>query len=73
MINLNINEQLFEAMRTRQPVMHKGIQYERILDYIFWYGSNGVLRQSVELLDKRSSVRVLVDEVSLLEEESLAN
>ena len=73
MINLNINEQLFEAMRTRQPVMHKGIQYEQILDYIFWYDSNGALRQSVVLLDKRSSVQVLVDEVSLPEEASLAN
>lgn len=36
MISLNINERLFEAMRMRQPVIHKGIQYERILDYIFW-------------------------------------
>ena len=68
MISLNINEQLFEAMRTRQPVMHKDIQYERILDYIFWYDSNGTLRQSLVLLEKRSSIRVPVDEVSLPEE-----
>ena len=70
MINLTINEQLFEAMRTRQPVIHRGIQYERILDYIFWYDSNGGLRQSVVLLENRSSVRVLVDEVKLAEEEN---
>ena len=70
MIDLNINEHLFEAMRTKQPVLHKGIQYERILDYIFWYDSNGVLRQSVVLLQNRSSVRVLVDEVKLAEAEN---
>ena len=65
MIDLNINEQLFEAMRTKRPVIHKGIQHERILDYIFWYDSNGMLRQSVVLLENRSSVRVLVNEVKL--------
>lgn len=65
MIDLNINEQLFEAMRTKRPVIHKSIQYERILDYIFWYDSNGKLRQSVVLLENRSSVRVLVNEVKL--------
>ena len=68
MISLNINEQLFEAMRTKQPVIYRGIQYERILDYIiFWYDSSGVLRQSVVLLENRSSVRALVDEVKLVE------
>ena len=67
MICLNINERLFEAMRMRQPVIHKGIQYERILDYIFWYDSNGILRQSVVLLQNRSSVRALVDDVKLVE------
>lgn len=51
----------------RQPVIHKGIQYERILDYIFWYDSNGILRQSVVLLQNRSSVRALVDDVKLVE------
>ena len=69
MISLNINEQLFEAMRTKQPVIYRGIQYERILDYIFWYDSSGVLRQSVVLLENRSSVRVLVDEMQLVEME----
>lgn len=67
MISLNINERLFEAMRMRQLVIHKGIQYERILDYIFWYDSNGILRQSVVLLQNRSSVRALVDDVKLVE------
>ena len=67
MISLNINERLFEAMRMRQPVIHKCIQYERILDYIFWYDSNGILRQSVVLLQNRSSVRALVDDVKLVE------
>ena len=67
MISLNINERLFEAMRMRQQVIHKGIQYERILDYIFWYDSNGILRQSVVLLQNRSSVRALVDDVKLVE------
>ena len=67
MISLNINERLFEAMRMRQPVINKGIQYERILDYIFWYDSNGILRQSVVLLQNRSSVRALVDDVKLVE------
>ena len=67
MTSLNINEQLFEAMRTKQPVIYRGIQYERILDYIFWYDSSGVLRQSVVLLENRSSVRALVDEVKLVE------
>ena len=67
MISLNINERLFEAMRMRQPVIHTGIQYERILDYIFWYDSNGILRQSVVLLQNRSSVRALVDDVKLVE------
>ena len=67
MISLNINERLFEVMRMRQPVIHKGIQYERILDYIFWYDSNGILRQSVVLLQNRSSVRALVDDVKLVE------
>ena len=67
MISLNINERLFESMRMRQPVIHKGIQYERILDYIFWYDSNGILRQSVVLLQNRSSVRALVDDVKLVE------
>lgn len=69
MISLNINDQVFEAMRMRQPVIHKDIQYERILDYIFWYDSNGILRQSVVLLRNRSSVRVLVDDVKLIEAE----
>ena len=67
MISLNINERLFEAMRMRQPVILKGIQYERILDYIFWCDSNGILRQSVVLLQNRSSVRALVDDVKLVE------
>ena len=67
MIELNVNEQIFEAMRERQPIIHKGIQYERILDYIFWYDSSGVLRQSVVLLQNRGSVRVLADEVKLVE------
>ena len=69
MIDLNINEQLFEALRTKRPVIHKGIQHERILDYIFWYDSNGGLRQSVVPLENRSSVRVLIDEVKLAEAE----
>ena len=63
MISLSVNEQLFEAMKNRLPVIHKGTQYDRILDYIFWYDNSGTLRQSVVLLQNQSSVRVLADEV----------
>ena len=64
-MDLKINDQLFEAMRKKQPVVHKEIQYDCILDYIFWYDSNRVLRQSVVLLQRRSSIRVLADEVTI--------
>ena len=69
-MDLHINEHLLEAMRTQQSVTHKGIRYERILDYIFWYDSNGNLKQSVVLLQNRSSVRVLADEVEVADTES---
>ena len=65
MLKLKPNEELFEAMRIRQPVVYRGVQYERILDYIFWYDSRGVLRQSVVLLEKNTAVRVLAEEVEV--------
>lgn len=68
MISLNINEQLFEAMRRRLPVIYEGIQYDRILDYVFWYNNMGELQQSVVLLQNRSSVRVLIDKVTVAEQ-----
>ena len=69
-MDLHINEHLFEAMRTQRTVIHKGILYERILDYVFWYDSNGKLKQSVVLLQNRSSVRVLADEVKVADTDS---
>jgi len=68
---IEINIKVFEAMKKHLPVEHKGIEYERILDYILWYDDNGKLRQSVVLLQNRSSVRVLVDEVTVVEPKRL--
>lgn len=66
MISLNANEQLFEAMRNRQAVIYNGTQYDRISDYIFWYDSNGILRQSAVLLQNRTAVRVSASEVTVI-------
>ena len=68
MFKLKPNEELLEAMREQQPVVHRGVQYERILDYIFWYDSKGVLRQSVVLLEKNTTVRVLAEEVEVYDD-----
>ena len=68
MFKLKPNEELLEAMRVQQPVVHRGVQYERILDYIFWYDSRGVLRQSVVLLEKNTTVRVLAEEVEVYDD-----
>ena len=69
MDTLNVNERIFEAMKNRLPVVFRGIRYERILDYIFWYDNTGALRQSVVLLENRTSVRALVSEVEVAEPE----
>ena len=63
-------DKILEAMRKRLPVIHNGIHYDRIIEYVSWYDNNGTLRQSVVLLQKRSSIRVLADEVVVLEPES---
>ena len=68
MFKLKPKEELLEAMRVQQPVVHRGVQYERILDYIFWYDSRGVLRQSVVLLEKNTTVRVLAEEVEVYDD-----
>ena len=57
--------QIHDAMRRRLPVIHKGIHYDRIVEYIAWYDSSNNLRLSVNLLDGRSLVRVLANEVEL--------
>lgn len=60
--------QIHEAMRNHSPVLHKGIRYDRIIEYIAWYDSSNNLRLSVNLLTGRSSVRVLASEVELAED-----
>ena len=64
---MKYNTIILEAMKKRLPVIHRGIQYDRVLDYIFWYDGNGELKQSVVLLQNRSTVRVLADEVMVIE------
>lgn len=62
-------KKLLDAMKRRVPVVHNGIRYDRILEYVAWYNENGTLRHSVVLLQGRNSVRVLVDDVTLEEAE----
>lgn len=59
------NAQIHDAMQRRLPVVHKGIHYDRIVEYIAWYDSSNTLRLSVNLLDGRTLVRVLANEVEL--------
>ena len=57
-----------EAMRRKLPVKHNHIRYDRILEWISWYTDQGEHRVSVVLLEKRNSVRVPVDEITILGE-----
>ena len=59
------NDKIHEAMRKQLPVIHNGIQYDRIIEYVSWYDNTGTLRKSVVLLQNRTSVRVLADEITI--------
>lgn len=63
-------KKLLDAMKRGVPVIHNGIRYDRILEYVAWYNESGTLRHSVVLLQGQNSVRVLVDDVALEEAEN---
>lgn len=61
-------ERIHDAMRRRLPIMHNKIRYDRILEWVSWYTNQGEHRVAVVLLEKRNSVRVPVDEITILGE-----
>ena len=48
------------AMRRRRPVMHGGIWYDRIVEYVSWYDEKGRRQLSAVLLDRSGNCTVRV-------------
>lgn len=58
--------QIDAAMRNRLPVVYDGKRYDRIIEYVSWYDTNGNRRLSAVLLQGRTSYRVPAERVELL-------
>ena len=61
------SKQIDNAMRKRTPVMWRGKQYDRILEYVMFYDNAGKRRLSVVLQGGRTSYRVPAEEVTEVE------
>ena len=57
------------AMKRGTPVSYDGKRYDRIIEYVSWYGKDGKRRLSAVLLQGRSSYRVPADRVEIHQEE----
>lgn len=62
------SEHIHFAMKHRSPVVHNGIRYDRITEYVSWYNDKGQHRLSVVLLDAKGNctVRVPADKVEFV-------
>ena len=61
------SKEIDRAMRDRLPVVYEGHRYERISEYISWYGESGKRQLSVVLINRNYSVRAPADKVNLAE------
>ena len=61
------SKQIDEAMRRRLPVVCDGVQYDRIAEYVMWYGQDGTRNLSAVLIQKNCSMRVPAHKVELAE------
>lgn len=61
------SKQIDYAMKHRLPVVCDGVQYERIAEYVMWYGNDGSRNLSAVLLLRNHSMRVPAHKVQLAE------
>ena len=64
------SKEIHDAMRDRLPVVCDGRRYDRIAEFVSWYGEDRRHRLSVVLMEGRNSIRVSADKVELAERDN---